>query len=131
MAIAPNMDKIIHDERIHNREKVTYTSTLNALPDGTMVEIKSKAYLVWNNKLFVWSFSGYSISGIDYSGNDEVIVLTPKSYVKTFTSGFIPIVNISDFKFNYFIKKCFCFLQDYNLLHIKHNIAINRRRIYN
>jgi hypothetical protein len=94
MAIAPNMDKIIHDERIHNREKVTYTSTLNALPDGTMVEIKSKAYLVWNNKLFVWSFSGYSISGIDYSGNDEVIVLTPKSYVKTFTSGFIPIVNL-------------------------------------
>lgn len=89
---APNMDKIIHKERIHNKQKVTYTSTLNELPDGTMIEIKSKAFLVWKKELFEWSFQGYSKAGINYNGNDEVIVLTPKSYVKTYTKGFL--VNI-------------------------------------
>ena len=91
---AANMDKIIHEERIHNKQKVTYTSILNMLPDGAMVEIKSKAYLVWKSKLFEWSFKGYLKAGIDYPTNNEVIVLTPKSYVKTFTSGFIPIVKL-------------------------------------
>ena len=87
---ATNFDKIIHEERIHKKQKVTYTSSLNKLPDGTMIEIKSKAYLIRQKKLFEWSFSGYSKAGIEYNGNDEVTVLTPKSYVKTFNQGFIP-----------------------------------------
>lgn len=95
---AANMDKIIHEERIQNKQKVTYTSTLNELPDGTMVEIKSKAYLIWKNKLYEWSFTGYSKAEIDYKENDEVEVLTPKSYVNTFLKGFVP-----DIKGEFFI----------------------------
>ena len=88
--IAANMDKIIHQERISNKQKITYTSALSSLPDGTMIEINSKAYLIWESKLLEWSFSGYSQSEIAYNLNLEVIVLTPKSYVKTFSKGFIP-----------------------------------------
>jgi len=92
---APNMDNIIHQERISNKQKVTYHSTLNSLPDGTMIEINSKAYLIWESNLFQWSFSGYSKSDLEYTPEDEVIVLTPKSYVKTFSKGFIPEVHES------------------------------------
>ncbi len=60
--IAPNIDTIIHDERIHNRQKVTYTSTINTLPDGTIVDINSKAFLIWGNELFEWSFRVYKES---------------------------------------------------------------------
>lgn len=93
--IAPNIDKIIHDERIYNRQKVTYTSTINALPDGTIIEINSKAYLLWENELFEWSFSGYTKSQIVSNKNENITVLTPKSYVKAFSTGFIPEVHKS------------------------------------
>ena len=92
---APNMDSIIHQERISNKQKVTYPSTINSLPDGTMIGINSKAFLIWKSKLFEWSFSGYAISEMAYHINDQVIVLTPKSYVKTFSMGFVPEVHKS------------------------------------
>lgn len=92
---APNIDTIIHQERISKKQKVTYTSALNSLPDGTMIEINSKAYLIWESKLFEWSYSGYIESELHYSMKDKVIVLTPKSYVKTFSKGFLPTVHKS------------------------------------
>jgi len=92
---APNMDNIIHEERISKKQKVTYTSALGSLPDGTMIDINSKAYLLWESKLFEWSFSGYSESDLDFTLEDEVIVLTPLSYVKTFSKGFIPEIHES------------------------------------
>ena len=92
---APNMDNIIHEERISKKKKVTYTSALGSLPDGTMIEINSKAYLLWESNLFEWSFSGYSESDLDFTLEDEVIVLTPLSYVKTFSKGYLPEVHKS------------------------------------
>jgi hypothetical protein len=95
---AANMDKIIHQERINNKKKVTYVSALSSLPDGTMVEIFSIAFLVWDNGLYQWSYLGYSKPDIDYNGEDKVIVLTPKSYVNAFSKGFIPEVHESIYK---------------------------------
>ena len=92
---APNMDKIIHAERISNKQKVTYTSALGSLPEGTIIEIDSKAMLIWGNKLFEWSYLGYSKSKLELKSEAEVIVLTPKSYVKTFSKGFIPDIHKS------------------------------------
>ena len=85
-----NIDKILQEERIHKKEKVTYMAKLNSLPDGTMIDIASKAYLIWKNKLFLWSFSGYTLADIKIEKNAEVQVLTPKSYVNIFSAGFVP-----------------------------------------
>ena len=92
---APNMDNIIHEERISKKQKVTYTSALGSLPDGTMIDINSKAYLIWESKLFEWSYSGYTESDIVPHENKQVIVLTPQSYVKTFAKGYLPEVHHS------------------------------------
>jgi len=92
---AANIDKIIHEERINNKKKVTYVSALKSLPNGTMVEINSSTFLIWANRLYEWSYLGYSKPEIEYNLNDEVSVLTPKSYVNTFSKGFIPEVHES------------------------------------
>ena len=87
---AANIDRIIHEERIHNKEKVTYWSALFKLPNGVIIEIDSKPYLIWEHKLFEWSFSGYIESKKEYNKSDEVKVLTPKSYVKMLSNGYVP-----------------------------------------
>ena len=92
---APNMDHIIHEERISHKQKISYVSTLKLLPDGTLIEIDSVAFLIWHHTLYQWSYSGYSKSDLAFNAEDEVIVLTPKSYVKTFSKGFIPDVHES------------------------------------
>ncbi len=92
---APNMDKVIHEERIFKKEKVTFNAKLSTLPTGSMIQIRSEAFLLWNHILYLWSYSGYSEAKISYSGNEDVIVLTPKSYVKTFGKGFVPEVHES------------------------------------
>lgn len=65
-------------------------SKYNSLPDGTIIEINSKAFLIWKKEVFEWSFSGYSKSQIVYDKYENVNVLTPKSYVNTFLKGFVP-----------------------------------------
>ena len=90
-----NIDKIIQEERIHKKRKVTFLAKLNSLPDGAMIDVASKAYLVWKNKLFLWSFSGYSLADINIGKNDEVKVLTPRSYVKMFSDNFVPGIHNS------------------------------------
>jgi len=90
--IVANIDKIIHKERIHLKQKATYSAKLNALPDGTMVQIDEEAYLIWRKKLFKWSFFEYTKSEKIIT-NDLAIVLTPKSYVEIFSLGFLPGVH--------------------------------------
>ena len=46
-----NIDKIIHEERIHKKQQVTFVAKLNSLPDGTMIDVASNPYLVWKNNL--------------------------------------------------------------------------------
>ncbi len=91
---AVNIDTIIHKERIHKKEKVTYTANIKSLPNGTMIEINLKAYVLWNNRLHLWSFNGYTKSKIDFESIVDVKVLTPKSYVKMFEKGFSPVINL-------------------------------------
>ncbi len=89
-----NIDKIIHQDRINKKQKVTYQEKMNLLPKGTMIQIDSIDYLIWNNKIFKWTFEGYETTNINIR-NIEVIVLTPKSYVEMFKKGFVPTVHNS------------------------------------
>ena len=90
------IDKVMHSQRIQNNEKVTFEAPCNTLPDGTMISIDGETYLVWEGKLYLWSFAGYppSQKSID---EKNVTVLTPKAYVKMFELGFRPVVHESLF----------------------------------
>ena len=89
-----NIDKIIHQDRINKKQKVTYQNKMNLLPKGTMIQIDSIDYIIWNDEVFKWTFEGYEPTHINITDKD-VIVLTPKSYVEMFRKGFIPSVHIS------------------------------------
>jgi len=89
-----NIDKIIHQDRIEKKQKVTYQNKMNLLPNGTIIEIDNKIYIIWNNKIFKWTFEGYESTDINMT-NDIVTVLTPKSYVEMFKKGFVPSIHIS------------------------------------
>lgn len=89
-----NIDKIIHQDRINKKQKVTYQDKMNLLPKGTMIEIDSIEYLIWNNNVFKWTFQGYEATNIHIT-DTHVTILTPKSYVEMFKKGFIPAVHIS------------------------------------
>ena len=88
------IDKIIHKDRIEKKQKVTYQAKMNLLPNGTMIQIDLTEYIIWNNKISKWTFDGYESADIHIT-NDDVIVLTPKSYVEMFKKGFTPAVHIS------------------------------------
>jgi hypothetical protein len=87
-----NIDKIVHKERIYKNEKVTYSENIDKLPNGTMIKIDEKIYVIWDNSLYLWSFDGYEKSNLNIR-NELVKVLTPFSYVRMFEKGFIPFLH--------------------------------------
>jgi len=90
------IDRILHAERTRRGgEKITYEEELHALPDGTMIAIDANAYVVWNNQLLHWSFSGYSQSETLRRSSQRVHVLTPASIMQMFRYGFRPAIHDS------------------------------------
>lgn len=89
------IDKILQTERISNAGKVTFKDDILDLPDGTFIELVGQPWLVYKKKIHHWTPSGYDDSkAIDVPG--EVIVLTPRSIVKTFGAGYRPQISIKD-----------------------------------
>lgn len=87
---APQMDDVLHRERISEGSKVVWSSLLAELPHGTMFQVGSDSYAVCDQKLLRWSFEGYSAAeGRDLP--ETVDVLTPRSVVNVFSSGFRPV----------------------------------------
>lgn len=82
------VDRQLHAERLHGKEKRTYEAPLRTLPSGTFLEHHGEALLVWDGRLLQWSPEGYR----PYSGRrpDQAAVLTPASVVRTFARGFKP-----------------------------------------
>lgn len=87
---APQMDNVLHVERVDGDQKVTWRHLLADLPHGTMFQVGSDSYAVCDQKLFKWSFGGYSAA--EMKGLPETVdVLTPRSVVNVFNSGFRPV----------------------------------------
>ncbi|MCE0733636.1 hypothetical protein LWH48_12685 [Halomonas sp. G15] len=92
--LMPEMDRQLHHERIARRRKVTWQSSVEALPDGAFFEHDGQAYLVWEGNHWRWSFEGYHQS--EPCGSRTVVnVLTPKSTVRALQAGFGPSVHRS------------------------------------
>jgi hypothetical protein len=88
------VDAVLHRERFEKGAKVTYKAKRSDLPDGTFFSWDGDAYLVYSGGIYRWSFSGYTpADGLAFPV--EVDVLTPRSIVRTFESGFLPGVHPS------------------------------------
>lgn len=89
------IDKIVHAERVsRSGGKLTFDAPLADLPRGTFIEVGAEGLLVWEKELLRWSFEGYSSYPVASLPN-LVRVLTPRSVVQTFRSGFVPTVHAS------------------------------------
>ena len=84
-----DIDEILHSERIENENKLTWKSPLQTLPHGTMFQLGSDFYAVYENGILKWSYEGYQ-PVCSEKLPDEVDVLTPESIVLLFAKGFKP-----------------------------------------
>lgn len=88
---AAELDTQLHSERVdRQRQKVTFSASLQHLPDGAMVALDRRAYLLWNGGLRPWSESGYG-APVEISAPQDVSVLTPASIVGALRQGFRPL----------------------------------------
>lgn len=91
----PILDKVLHTERaIRGGGKVTFDAPLAGLPVGTMFDYKGTAFILTSAGALPWSFDGY---GVPQEMNVEmsVRVLTPRSIVRAFAAGFVPMMHES------------------------------------
>jgi hypothetical protein len=86
---APEMDAVLHQERLEGRAKRTWKAEAVGLPDGTMIAVGGQALAVRGGKALPWSYGGYGPVSSLPSG--PVDVLTPPSVVAVLSEGFAPI----------------------------------------
>ncbi len=95
---ADEMDAQLHRERVTaDRGKSLYTAQLDDLPDGVLVQWADEdgqAYLLWADRLLLWSPAGYGAVKRRPAGA-KVLVLTPRSTVRSIREGYVPEVHPS------------------------------------
>lgn len=84
------IDEVLQLERISaENEKITFTSLLKDLPNGSFIVKEKQAYLVINQLIYLWSPFGYG-EGEEIPITTRVEVLTPKSIVNVLSAGYLP-----------------------------------------
>jgi hypothetical protein len=86
---APEMDAVLHGERLEGRAKRTWRAEAAVLPDGTMVAVRGQAFAVRGGEMLPWSFGGYGPASPLPPGPVEV--LTPPIIVAVLSEGFAPV----------------------------------------
>ena len=86
------MDARLQSERGGSRKKHTYRADLAALPDGTFIAFDGSAWLVWGDRIFAWSDSGYP-ERRSRPASLNAKVLTPPSIVAILSAGYRPVVH--------------------------------------
>jgi hypothetical protein len=92
------IDEIIHQERIDKKGgKVTFEATIGDLPDGIFIQMDGEPYLFANKMTWHWTPFGYE-QGTLLPGSTKITVLTPRSVVNAFRSGYRPQMGVDDLK---------------------------------
>jgi len=91
---ADAIDDVLHVSRLQHREKRTYSTSADNLPDGTYVRIGGEPWLIWGDSIYRWSDSGYTARRRRPSRVD-VEVLTPEPIIPVFAAGYRPAVHPS------------------------------------
>jgi hypothetical protein len=87
---APQMDVVLHRERLVGRNKRRHVFVLDDVPDGAMIVHTGRAYAVRGERLLPWSFEGYGAS-VPRPAGMMVEVLTPPSILKVLANGYAPM----------------------------------------
>lgn len=90
---APAIDAHLHTDRLSNPGiRRTYRARLGELPDGAMVELDSRPWLLANGDLLAWSPGGYRERQIPQPAT-LATVLTPRAIIATLAAGYRPILH--------------------------------------
>ncbi len=84
---APQIDAILHAERLHGRNKQLhgFDGDWRALPDGTMIAQHRTALLIVKGKMYKWAAGGYTQST---ESLERPLLLTPPTIVNAMQAGF-------------------------------------------
>jgi len=86
---APEMDAILHGERLDGREKRTHRHDIAGLPDAAMIALDDAAYAVRGDALLRWSSAGYAESR-RRPASRVIEILTPPSILAVLAAGYRP-----------------------------------------
>jgi hypothetical protein len=86
---APEMDAILHAERLDGARKRLHSADFNALPDGAMVALDRRAFAVRGDALLEWTFEGYR-APVPRPKGSAVRALTPPSILRALQRGYLP-----------------------------------------
>lgn len=93
-SLPQTIDKTLHKARItRRREKVTYDAQISELTDGVFFTQSEAAFLIWQGRIWRWSFDGYA--PYTFPNSEIVRVLTPQPIVDVFRAGYLPEVHTS------------------------------------
>jgi hypothetical protein len=91
---APDMDRMLHAERLDGKANGLSRTAIDRLPDGAMIALNGEAFAVRGERRLHWTPSGYTdvrprVHSID------VDVLTPPSIVAVLARGYAPGWHVS------------------------------------
>ena len=87
---APEMDAILHGERLDGARKRLHEVALESLPDGSMVALENCAFAVRGDALLQWTDEGYGAPRKRPRGGAALCV-TPLAIVKVLQAGYSPL----------------------------------------
>ncbi len=88
--MAPEMDTILHRERLDGRAKRSHRADVDRLPDGAMIARDGEAFAVRGKSLWHWTPAGYD-KVLPRQDGIEADVLTPPSIVAVLKRGYAPL----------------------------------------
>lgn len=94
LPFADEMDRELHPGRINGRNKVTFETAMDSVPDGCFVVIGERPYLVRGDALLFWTPEGYG-RRVARPKNAMVTVLTPHRIMACFRHGYRPEIHES------------------------------------
>lgn len=86
---APDMDAVLHRERLEGAAKRVWEIDLEALPDGAMIDRDGRPFAVRGDALSPWSFAGYGAPQPRPRAG-RARVLTPPSILRALAAGYRP-----------------------------------------
>lgn len=88
---APEMDRVLHRERLQGHAKRMHRRVINALPDGAFITLPDgAAAALLGDEMLIWSSSGYE-ERLPRPHSGIVDVLTPPSVIGALSHGYQPI----------------------------------------
>jgi hypothetical protein len=87
---APEMDDVLHTQRLNGRAKRLHQCDIGTLPDGAMIALDDAAFAVRGKHLLRWTPSSYGERRARPRGI-EVDVLTPPAILRVLEKGYVPL----------------------------------------